>query len=230
MAYNKTIWENLPSTNTPINETNLNNMENGIEPANTIVVTDTTVDLNNYIHDGSYYFPGGTQTVTNIPAGINGWLRVMESTNNGFVKQIWYRAGTPNANDYQTFVRTYTGGIWSDWKRYQMKEESEPVETTLTLNMTYFDTVDNSKVVKSGNVVQVFFRAHTKQAIPNGTVFATLPYTSKINPVIPIYSGGRYSFTDPIFSYVAANSKNWAIAETATDKWLQAVFTYITSD
>lgn len=31
MAYNKTNWQNLPSTTTPITANNLNNMENGIE-------------------------------------------------------------------------------------------------------------------------------------------------------------------------------------------------------
>ena len=33
MAYNKTTWEDLPSTNTPLNATNLNNIENGIDNA-----------------------------------------------------------------------------------------------------------------------------------------------------------------------------------------------------
>lgn len=31
MAYNKTIWENLPSTNTPLNASNLNKIENQLE-------------------------------------------------------------------------------------------------------------------------------------------------------------------------------------------------------
>lgn len=31
MAYTKTVWENLPSTNTPINANNLNKIEDGIE-------------------------------------------------------------------------------------------------------------------------------------------------------------------------------------------------------
>ena len=30
MAYTRVNWENYPSTNTPINEDNLNNMDNGI--------------------------------------------------------------------------------------------------------------------------------------------------------------------------------------------------------
>lgn len=38
-AYNKTQWENTPSTNTPINETNLNNIENGIDEIDSRVVT-----------------------------------------------------------------------------------------------------------------------------------------------------------------------------------------------
>lgn len=31
MSYNKTIWKNLPSTNTPINKTNLNKIENELD-------------------------------------------------------------------------------------------------------------------------------------------------------------------------------------------------------
>ena len=31
MAYSKTVWENLPSTNTPVNATNLNKIENELE-------------------------------------------------------------------------------------------------------------------------------------------------------------------------------------------------------
>ena len=31
MSYTKTTWEDLPSTNTPINATRLNNIENGIK-------------------------------------------------------------------------------------------------------------------------------------------------------------------------------------------------------
>ena len=33
MAYERVNWENLPSTKTPINQTNLNKMENGIDQA-----------------------------------------------------------------------------------------------------------------------------------------------------------------------------------------------------
>ena len=42
MAYTKTIWEDLPSTNTPINATNLNKIENGIETNSNNITTNTT--------------------------------------------------------------------------------------------------------------------------------------------------------------------------------------------
>ena len=105
MAYNKTIWENLPSTNTPLNETNLNNMEDGIVPANVQTITTANTNLNNYTN-----------------AGSNGWLQVMASSG-GIIKQIWYRQGTVNINDHETYVRTYSGGTWSNWKRYVVEDE-----------------------------------------------------------------------------------------------------------
>ncbi|MBQ0114116.1 MAG: hypothetical protein KBT03_13385, partial [Bacteroidales bacterium] len=36
--YHKTTWQNSPSTNTPINETNLNNIENGVDAIDSRVV------------------------------------------------------------------------------------------------------------------------------------------------------------------------------------------------
>lgn len=72
----------------------------------------TTQNLNDYITEGRYYFYGAP---TNIPAGVNGFLVVLVSSN-GAVKQIWYRHGTANTNDYETYVRTFTNG-WSSWKR-----------------------------------------------------------------------------------------------------------------
>lgn len=194
----------------------------------TLIVTTAKTNLNDYTNEGTYYFPVDEKP-ENIPAGVNGWLAVLKS--NDYIKQFWYSHGTANINDSQIYVRTRTDkNTWSNWRRIIIEDDISPTESVLTLNMDYFDTIDNNKVVKSGKVVTVFLRAHTKAAIPNGTTFATLPYTSIINPTIPLYSGGRYSLTEPVFSYLIANTKNWRIATTAADKWLQASFTYITSD
>lgn len=45
MSYTRTNWEDLPSTNTPINAINLNNIEDGIEDLNlTVGIGDDTYD------------------------------------------------------------------------------------------------------------------------------------------------------------------------------------------
>lgn len=83
-------------------------------------VTDSGEDLDNYTTTGVYFF-ASSYTPTNIPNGSNGWLVVLNQnqadSSSVYVKQIWLRAGTPNSNDYQMYVRTkYTsGGDWGNW-------------------------------------------------------------------------------------------------------------------
>lgn len=120
MSYQKTDWIN---GTTPIDEVNLNKIENQLEKlSDSIVVTTIGEDLNNYTESGIYYFDGN-HTPTNIPTGVNGWLQVMSSSVTTNVKQIWYRHGTINSNDYQTFVRTKTGSGWSTWQQFQMVDK-----------------------------------------------------------------------------------------------------------
>ena len=119
---NKINFQNLPSTSTPINATNLNQVQTNVDNAKlekTIVVTATNQDLNNYRTEGRYYFNVGNAP-TNRPAGTNGELEVMIG-GSGLCKQIWYRHGTADTNDYETYVRTSTdGSTWSSWRRYAM--------------------------------------------------------------------------------------------------------------
>lgn len=42
---------------------------------------------------------------------------------NGAIKQIWYRHGTANSNDYETYVRTYSG-TWSNWVKLLNDKET----------------------------------------------------------------------------------------------------------
>ena len=117
MAYTKTQWVN---NTTPIDETNLNKIEQGIYDNSlkleTQIVNTANTSLNDYTDEGWYFFEP-PYTPTNIPAGVNGFLEVRKASN--FTKQIWYRAGTPGTNDFQTFVRTKSGNsAWGAWKRY----------------------------------------------------------------------------------------------------------------
>lgn len=116
----KINFENLPSTNTPLNASNLNQVQTNVDNAKlekTVVVTATSQNLDSYRTEGRYYFDASNPP-TNRPAGTNGELEVITNTA-GFCKQFWYRHGTADTNDYETYVRTSTDGSnWSSWQRY----------------------------------------------------------------------------------------------------------------
>lgn len=81
-----------------------------------VAVRTTGQDLNNYTTDGWYYFASDYKP-TNIPAGSNGWLQVITATlsTGTYCKQLWYRLGTTNSNDFHIFVRTRSTTTWSNW-------------------------------------------------------------------------------------------------------------------
>ena len=91
----------------------------------TQIVSTENTDLNNYIEDGTYYF-STNYTPLNVPSTcVNGWLRVMKGNSNSVIKQVWYRHGTVNANDFETYVRTKIGTSgWSNWKRYITNDDA----------------------------------------------------------------------------------------------------------
>lgn len=72
MAYTPTIWENLPSTNTPVNATNLNHMDQGIYDANNIGQYSTSeIAVGTWIDGKTIYRKVFTGTnTTNISTGI----------------------------------------------------------------------------------------------------------------------------------------------------------------
>lgn len=77
-------------------------------------VTASGEDLDNYTTEGMYHF-NASNTPANIPIGVNGWLAVIPYDDQ-ITKQLWFRHGTINSNDFQTFVRTKIGGVWGGWK------------------------------------------------------------------------------------------------------------------
>ncbi len=134
------FFKDLPDTSTPITASNLNNI------GTTINVTKTGENLNNYKTDGIYYF-GVNYLPQNIPSGLsNGWLHVMNGENL-YVKQVFYRLGTANSNDFETYVRTYTTE-WSSWKKYKIDEDTGWINcTTLTGTWNY------AKIRRIGKIV-----------------------------------------------------------------------------
>ena len=86
------------------------------------IVTEENTDLDDYTETGTYYF-NSNYTPTNIPTGVNGWLQVMASIDGLTVKQIWFRHGTINTNDYETYIRTRTLEGWSNWQRLMVEND-----------------------------------------------------------------------------------------------------------
>lgn len=95
------------------------------EPINLAPNETEDVNLDELFTAGRYYVPYTTTgTKTGMPGVVNnGWVDVMPGylyldgvkTMNA-CKQIMYRQGTINTNDYQIYVRTWSSAAeWGDW-------------------------------------------------------------------------------------------------------------------
>lgn len=93
------------------------------------VVTTANTNLNDYTQNGWYFF-GTDVTPVNIPTGSDGWLYVVSNVGTNeveYYKQLWFRKGTENTNDYETYLRTgstNTEGVWSDWAKNLTNKET----------------------------------------------------------------------------------------------------------
>ena len=100
MAYNKTNWQNGI---TPINETNLNKIEAGIEKANNVVLLDSAFDMNDLTEDGKY-FNLAANNPTNKPAN---------TTSNAAYIEVLYASDTVIL---QRWTEHQTNTVWERQK------------------------------------------------------------------------------------------------------------------
>lgn len=128
-------------------------LDNPLEGATGVtVVTEAGTNLNDYTKHGWYFVPSAAYTPTNVPAGSNGWLQVVDAPEdaNLFCKQIWYRAGTPGSNDQQTYVRTYAKSTgWGAWAQYYTNRD-------FTMDFSVFRTLAEIGLSGSVTTKQVF--------------------------------------------------------------------------
>ena len=138
-------------------------LDNPIEcTADVKVVTEPGTDLNDYKTPGWYFF-NQEYVPTNVPAGVNGWLQVIAPDNSAWVKQIWYRAGTPGTNDQQTFVRTHASS-WGAWSMYYTSRDVSDIKTAMGFGYTIIK--DFTGLGLSGAVTtQQVFEAMPKYSI-----------------------------------------------------------------
>ena len=104
----KINFVNLPSTTTPINATNLNQLQTNVDNAKVEkTVSLTSQDLNNQKTTGFYY----CLSCTNKPSDANnGYLMVIKYTDN-YVKQF-FSSVTSNT----TYERLLINGTWGSWQ------------------------------------------------------------------------------------------------------------------
>lgn len=219
MAYERVNWENLPSKNTPVNADNLNKMDEGI--ANAVEKSgDTMTGELLFENKNDYAAIRKTRTLNNEDYLLAIGVGANMSARMELIK---------DPDNVLSSVEVRRDGIYNGVSGRKLVETNDIEKTTLTLG-DYFDTIDTNEVTKNGNVVQVVFRGHTKKAIPNNTIFATLPYRTKSSNVVALSTMGEYSLGNFIFSYTGSSDKSWRCGGISTDKWVQANFVYITSD
>lgn len=211
---NNTNWENLPSTNTPITAEELNKLDR------VVIVSTSGTNLNDFTTDGEYYFNSNI-TPTNIPIGVNGWLKVMTGTdqNGQYIKQIWYRHGTANVNSFQTYVRTRTAAnTWSNWARLLVEDEvyfksgnsiTFPSQTTFAGMITggsqnIVFTVFTNKSLTNINTITID-NLYLSVRVPSGG------YVLANNSNFKTYASVQGKF-DGGFSISLLNSNGWGVA------------------
>lgn len=153
------------------------------------VVDQVNTSLNDYVEPGIYFF-SSDYTPSDSPSGVNGWLFVLTDKRRKFIKQIWFRAGTPNSNDYSTKIRTSDGANWSNWQTVVVLLQKEVNGTTnssgnISLNISS-DFAINCLKVQDKIATPFFFgsswRAHITSAdtgapLSNSSVTVTAYYT-----------------------------------------------------
>lgn len=115
------------------------------------------LDLNDYLTEGWWYFSSDAAP-TNTPNtdNKNGFLHVVcytTSSSRTLLKQFWYRFGSLNTSDHETFLRTYDSTIgWSNW--------------TQIITSTGDQTLNGALVVKGSANMDSFINVNSTDNFP----------------------------------------------------------------
>lgn len=160
MAYTRVNWENLPSTNTPVNATNLNKMDAGI--ANSVEKTGDTLTGKLTFNNPSEYEAiikkrDGTNTNYTMILGLGGAGAV----------RLERREGTAGSGQS---LEVRDDGLYSGASGKKLAEQS-----TGWTNVTLSSYINGTaKYIKIGNVVIVnFYDINVRTTISHNTVLAS---------------------------------------------------------
>lgn len=140
MAYSKTNWQDLPSTATPLNATNLNKIENELEVVDKSLkyMGNAPTDWNDAKTFGIYNVSG---TYTNAPTSSQIWGVLIVYENRG---SVW-NPGTPSGSWIWQEFKDTSGKIYrrnaintsNSWTSWRLDEPIETVSTTYETAIKY---------------------------------------------------------------------------------------------
>lgn len=164
-------------------------------------ITTSGTDLNNYTSKGIYSF-AQAYTPTNCPTGnTNGWLVVIPWNNSETqvtVKQIWFRHGIANTNDFELYVRTMISNSWSSW--YNLTNRVDKSGDTLTGSLTFNNTSDYHALQKYRAVNETTYGVNVGCGVLGGQGVVGLEVRQGSSTDSPLL--GRLEIGDRGVSYV----------------------------
>ena len=178
MAYIKQIWEDLPSTNTPITAERLNYMENGIEKAHEESAKDKIVfelpqTAISTTPNPAYYLLAKIAPTGNDNGGtlrINGFMGGYLSTEKVSVDLIISNRG--GLNVYGSYIGTPSGFSFSSIKIYEQTNGEHWVYYARTENYTG-PVILNLEANLYSSAVKELFNS-TENVEPQGTLVKTV--------------------------------------------------------
>lgn len=154
-------FENLPSTNTPLNAENLNKLLGYRE------TLANNTDLDNVVETGIYYT--ADSTLSNAGTNYN-WSYLIVISNGSLIHQYIIKP-------YQKFMimREYSGypATWKDWK--QVTEADSGWQTVPVISPVTSSSSEPLKCRKINNIVYVFGFIEYNSTLNWGTMLAQLP-------------------------------------------------------
>ena len=162
MAYTRVNWENLPSTNTPLNATNLNKMDAGI--ANAVEKTgDTLTGELLFNNKNDYAAIRKVRTISNVDYGA-----AVGVGGNGSARMELYQG----SNTLGMVEARSDGHIWNGQNNKKLAEQ-ESSSFNITVNT---GTLATNVSYKIGNVIGINAKISGVTATAgNGVVLCTLP-------------------------------------------------------
>lgn len=180
-------FQNLPSTNTPLNDTNMNKIQSDLK-SEVFEGTTRITDCDDATTPGVYQYIG---TTANIPSkgGQYGNLLVIKSNYSGalYLTQIALCNYNNKAYPSRLAIRTYTNS-WTDWTYI----DEMPDELSITANTGTLSSNTSYKNYKIVNINAKF--TGVTMSANTTTTLATLPtgaYNTSEEASLCAYTGGK---------------------------------------